>query len=625
MPGSGSKHDLKTLGLRITVSMRKQFNLWSKAFRSDFQKVHVRFMVGEALAFCTNLELVDQGNPFTYARQWTSIPMKLDGGNHGDIDHSVPRLFNVIDTSNLADNLGLLNVLVAVLPLLRKEPDSTLFTERLHIKNYEFPESEDFESQLFADQSTMFLLLGIVPVAHLFGHSPRSTTLDCFCRKFKVNRDGVLWHRITWKIPTLGENDMNSFRIDAKDAVTFPLAIFLFEIYVQMFADESRVPDPDFIVRYTRAGFAKFVLFLQSRIEADWMASFMDMVTFDSNSPTAKLKWERLGVDELYLQLHLHGLRTVDCLKEPLHTKDLLPLSRYPEALGAETTREMVYINLVVPRAKLHEIEQSQKSRQKWSPQCLGSPNFRIHILAMIDDGQHVSLQCHSSVQLCFGKIDRSSSSIDEIDEIIIDEDKEGWDGDNDLIVWFVMSSKELRRFDPTNIVMCLNYHKSPGVSHGSMAWEKDDTIFATSLANKDGKAFVTANPPNLSLVAIQESSVRDTGDFEHDDRGNAIKYEGPIAVFDECSTFVNSIAWYLTLSKDSTVKNKDSEVLCRPLGLCGLEVSAYGESIALQAPYPITKGMEYNFLESGPGDTAKRRVEVRGFPTFPNRMLTSQ
>lgn len=52
--------------------------------------------------------------------QYTMVPFILDGKDYKD--GRAPLVFNVIDTSNLADHVGMVNLLIATTPLLERNP-----------------------------------------------------------------------------------------------------------------------------------------------------------------------------------------------------------------------------------------------------------------------------------------------------------------------------------------------------------------------------------------------------------------------------------------------------------------------------------------------------------------------
>jgi hypothetical protein len=70
------------------------------------------------------------------------------------------------------DHVGLLNVLVAVLPLLSPTPSATLFTEALLYTGEDATKS--LTIQFCADVSTMSLLLDLAPINYLSNFNTRS-------------------------------------------------------------------------------------------------------------------------------------------------------------------------------------------------------------------------------------------------------------------------------------------------------------------------------------------------------------------------------------------------------------------------------------------------------------------
>jgi len=112
---------------------RQQFSRWSAAFHrrlisSDQRqsKIIIRFAYGDALAFCDGLQLCMAGDytPSVYSSMWGGSKFLFH-------DRSMPTSFNVIETSNLSDHLGLLNVLVATTPLLEVTPYTSVTTSSL--------------------------------------------------------------------------------------------------------------------------------------------------------------------------------------------------------------------------------------------------------------------------------------------------------------------------------------------------------------------------------------------------------------------------------------------------------------------------------------------------------------
>jgi hypothetical protein len=77
--------------------------------------------------------------------------------------------YDVIDTSNLIDHVGILNTLPAVAPLLSRRSTSVLFTDSL-LQAAEDP-AATLPALLCSDVTMISLLLGLAPTGHLVGYT----------------------------------------------------------------------------------------------------------------------------------------------------------------------------------------------------------------------------------------------------------------------------------------------------------------------------------------------------------------------------------------------------------------------------------------------------------------------
>lgn len=84
--------------------------------------------------------------------------------------------FDVIDTSNLADHVGIIHMLPATVPLLSCNFLSVLYIETLLLAS-EDP-SNSLSTMLCSDVSTMSLLLGLSPIGHLLGVTTEFTGFE---------------------------------------------------------------------------------------------------------------------------------------------------------------------------------------------------------------------------------------------------------------------------------------------------------------------------------------------------------------------------------------------------------------------------------------------------------------
>ena len=84
--------------------------------------------------------------------------------------------FDVIDTSNLLDHLGLPNVLCAIVPLLSHSPRSVAYTERLMM--FDKDDAGLLDADFGADIATMSILLGISSMEVSTGVTANSNISD---------------------------------------------------------------------------------------------------------------------------------------------------------------------------------------------------------------------------------------------------------------------------------------------------------------------------------------------------------------------------------------------------------------------------------------------------------------
>ena len=241
-----SKQEIPTMPEFVGYA-KSQFSAWVKHFRTLVedklgQLITIRFFAGDALFFCRALahhidtEKIPSNLPVA---PWNAAPLVLDGGDYG---HSggAPTSFNVIETSNIMDHIGLLNVLIAVVPLLSPIPSATLFTEALLYTGEDATKS--FTIQFCADVSTMGLLLDLAPINYLSNFNTRSNTEEIMAAKFQMAFKQY-HERITWKRPSTGDSIIAS---QPDRSIRIPISFepqnlgnLLFNIYLKMFVSDD--------------------------------------------------------------------------------------------------------------------------------------------------------------------------------------------------------------------------------------------------------------------------------------------------------------------------------------------------------------------------------------------------
>ncbi|KAI4710068.1 hypothetical protein J4E89_005300 [Alternaria sp. Ai002NY15] len=291
-PLKTSEADIKEMP-KPMASALTQFSEWCKAFRLTATRVKVRYVYSEAIAFCHVLrhQRLHGGarSANWYRNNWGYGRLELGATCYGPRGNA-PTAFDVIDTSNLTDHLGILNVLAAAGPLLVSRLAATIRTE-VFIPP-ETTASESAKALLSGDLPTVALLLGLKPVhfwsdATASWHVNDSIELDSIHAAAMVSsmsRQIILWgptetNRVEWIAPSLAE--------------------FVFRMYHSMFQNENlhsllgflNTGSEGMLARklhtyemYSRASLAVILLHIKNSGVVEWrpfIEGFLDMVIQD--------------------------------------------------------------------------------------------------------------------------------------------------------------------------------------------------------------------------------------------------------------------------------------------------------------------------------------------------------
>lgn len=447
-----SKRDTPTMPELITCA-KSQFSSWVKHFRTFVQdkpgKITIRHFAGDALFLCRALvHYVGTGKipPGLTVAPWNTAPLIFDGGDY-DPSGGAPTSFNVIETSNIMDHIGLLNVLVAALPLLSPNLSATLFTEALLYTGEDATKS--LTAQFCAEVSTIGLFLDLAPINYLSNFNTRSNADEILAAKFQMGFKQY-HERITWKRPTTGDSVITSrFHHPACIPISFEpnsLGKLLFDIYLKMFASDdtmSGLANPLQalqgleMVHYVRETFAAFLAIVKRRVSASWdstMDSFFDRLDTDRT-----LMMGMTNYQDLCTHLHLAGVYTVEIMRTPI-TKE----GRFR---GWARIPPTVSVILVVPREKLRVLSDM-------NPNQVGSPILHGNL-----HGQ-ISHNIFASLKVGFGKV--SLSGTDARPEVVFEPDRSSWAGTSPLVVSFSVPSHALHVERPDVMSVALSLRSTP-------------------------------------------------------------------------------------------------------------------------------------------------------------------
>ncbi|KAF8593184.1 hypothetical protein BDV93DRAFT_393786, partial [Ceratobasidium sp. AG-I] len=410
---------------------KQQFRDWCDAFRQSrvSNSIIVRFFAGEALAFCRALDLLtrtDQKKPGVITAPWTAS--QVDFSSCG----SMPNSFDVIDTSNLLDHLGALNLLVATQPLLKPHPASqaVVYTETLLPSGKDATQS--FTDRLCMDVPTAALLLGLAPRPYLTAFLSQSNMHELIMLG-AIKEMSQYHERVVWVGPTSG--DHNSYNKQLPLSFKAPeITNLLFGIYKNMFKDESMSPQlitnptlKDAVsmseAHYHRETFAILLQCIQRHteiVDSDWdhvVDHFLRLVMGDRSTILGMNHYQ-----DLCLQLHLYGVHTVPSLSPNWRSVRRYVQSDETIFAGWKDVPAVVCLVMAIPREKLNRL----------MPEEAGSPRLQCNIWT--GAAYH---NVFSSLCCIWGKlVSRADTS-----DVTIEEDSSGVHGASDLVVSFWTSS----------------------------------------------------------------------------------------------------------------------------------------------------------------------------------------
>jgi len=471
---------------------------FSKRLKAQSARLVIRFFVGDALAFCRALHCCavnDVLNTGVYARPWSSTLINLDEGDYAKgASRRAPLQFNVIDTSNLSDHLGLLHVLIACKPLMKRSPSSVLHTDTL------LPyggAAEGFLERMCGDIPVLSMLLDMTPTSYVSNFTTHSNMHEKIMHMFghasgmipqNALQNSQLQERISWRIGSLSDSEIvhdaasHCLEFDEKQ-----LATFLYNVYLNLFADEniramfqSSSPLRKFSqIHYVRSSFAYLLRTVKDRVRIDW---------------------------ETFIN-HLHGLISYDdkllvgsnnfqdmiCAFHLLDVYSFTPFSGgFDDSLGLEGPLKgwkdippVVCITVQVPREKLKPLENIG-----WRE--LGT-SFLICSLA--GDTTHNYFQHYQSF---FGRV-RTSYHRDPVREpsVTFDEDRDGIRGSSPAVFTFYVPTW-LLRIEPSLRVM-VSIRANPFVSTRlAPVLGASLALFAADITNRKYVHITRERPGNL-------------------------------------------------------------------------------------------------------------------------------
>ncbi|CCM04095.1 uncharacterized protein FIBRA_06254 [Fibroporia radiculosa] len=445
----------------VVKAAKSEFKDWCDAYEArvspdDRNPPVVRFILGEVTAVCrafhafTSTGTVKSEVPVA---QWKTQILKLNEEDY--ISGGAPSKFHVIETSNLIDHVGLLNIIVAAAPLLSTSGSpGVLYTESLLFRGEDA--TKDFTEQLYANLTIVGMLVGLYPTDYLSGFTSRSNTHELMAYMV-VKKDTTQFHQVTtWKSPIYADAIAGRYGTQYRPPIFDPLQLgtFLYDMYHQIFEQEDAMNwwkrnqnnmrnalASSVIIHYMRESFALFLKLVRTTLRTPddrWrivMNRFFDLREEDKSLPM-----DSNNSQDLFGQLMRYGIYTAPYLSDS------------PPRIGLfsqwETVPPLVRIILTVPREKLALLYDTLDQ--------VGTPPLQCDLR-----GQW-SHNIFTAVHAAFGTAIRMGTVAKPW--VMFNEDPDGWKGSSPLVVSFTVATPFLTDIEPqTNLNVRFGVRSTPG------------------------------------------------------------------------------------------------------------------------------------------------------------------
>jgi MYND finger len=420
--------DVKRNVKRVVAGAKLQFNIWTLAFKQQSDRMVIRFVVADPIAFCFALQQRNSSLhvqfPYLSSSQWSATNLTVNA-------NSTPSEFNVIDTTTLIDHIGTLDVLVATTPLLERSPESSISMDSVTRRWSQ--ETELLRQVLCADVALMCAMLGIAPLGYLTGVTTRGLSQDIPTVFDMLGEYPSPVHiRMTWKIPDL----CNNVELSKMSCKFEELLASLLHLYRRM-SDDRPLPRNGELSssrpnNYSISSFVALVGFMRRRINANWGNLLKQLIVrcIDDN---------RDKYADLEIQLHFFGVYSSFRFDTgPLEFGRFFATSRGKSGHGIlahAIPPAVTCIVLTVPRERLHRIYEVSKTR---AATC--SFHLRIHFSPKVNAK-------FTNLLPIFGRLINGQ----------VQKDKEGWHGSSDLHVCAYVPTIILLMEDPQSISLNLS------------------------------------------------------------------------------------------------------------------------------------------------------------------------
>ncbi|KAJ9148687.1 MYND finger family protein [Pleurostoma richardsiae] len=510
--------DRDTGDLKSVQAAKIQFEAWSHAFEQAVADGNalVRFVCAEALVFSQTLQSCLSTGRMTanwHRRQFDMRILTLD-----EVEYSprcpAPRLFDIVDTSNIADHLGALVILMCAAPLLKNTPSATVYTEVLSSK--EESAKKTFENLLSGHAATMNLLLGVSPVEY-WTNATAVANIDEIVvgldSRGRVPGTEPLHTRLAWKRANWFSGRGEDF--PPLDVSPLDLASLLYAIYEEMILFENveklngratteekmRLAAKTAYPLYHHGTFAALLRYIQLRVRTEWLDMVPRLLAKISQNKSMGLGWINLQEFLAYNTIWNVAPRAsfVNETKRGPHGGVVGPWKSVPD---------VVALTLVVPRSNVDRLVAD----------ITDAPPPRVFQISM-ESGERMWLSVFAGMQMAFGQVTPRGNRRSDDFSITVEEDEEGWLGQAPLVVTVYVPTAGLQ-LEPLTARIVLHIQ---GITMHDVSLQATNSrmyVYEATLRD-EAHVFITKHMPNQAGYPRVCDAVKPPGDGQEPADGN--------------------------------------------------------------------------------------------------------
>lgn len=499
---------------KLSASALLQFSKWADAFKELARgDLVIRFVVADAFALCHTIQhniATGQATANFYRRQLSSEYLALDLTEYSD--NGAPMTFDIIDTSNMSDHFGDLNILVAAGPLLKDVAWATLHTETMN-KATDGNDSK-FDEILCGRTKTISTLLGISP-AEYWTNATTTSNVDEYLLDVTVAKTApIIRWRFFWKRNTHLSGQVSGTRLRVKED---ELATLIHQVYQSMFANENPMAllslsteqqlaslKRQTYPKYHRGSLVAFMKHLLQMVDTDTKVVCKKVLAKIAGDST--LIFGSNFLQSLSLELFSQGLYSEDWLTQAIRRgDDAGPLRMWSDIPAG------VFLTIVIPRSQWISI---------YSAALASRIGFAV-------EGSMTSPAWHNlfaDVQVAFGSLETTGERGNPSFSVAVKEDKLGWAGHSPMIATFYVPTISVQ-LDPKNtkVALCVqNGLQNIRALKAKAALGAELQISDSGLEDQD-RVYITKDPPGQtghpvfgSLYTSQPADVVQSADSSY-------------------------------------------------------------------------------------------------------------